>query len=102
MELNQYFFGLIVSVCVIHLATVAGDYLSALRTKMGTKRSQANKDRSAESRERGDWYVFFHCADLLGKDTKNPSPERSQQVQPARALPGRPESARPTRRRARL
>jgi hypothetical protein len=102
MELNQYFFGLIISVCVIHLATVAGDYISALRNKLGTKRSQANKNRSAEPQKRDDWYVFFHCADLLGKETKSPSSERSQQVQPARALPGRPDSARPPRRRARL
>jgi hypothetical protein len=102
MELNQYFFSLIVSICVIHLAAVAGDYLSTLRTKLGTKRSQANNDQSAVDGERDDWYVFFHCADLLGKESKHSSPESSQQEQPARALPGRPENTRPSRRRARL
>jgi hypothetical protein len=54
MELNQYLFGLVVSIGVIHVATVAGKYIGAFRSR----RFLTKKGPQADSRERDDWYVF--------------------------------------------
>lgn len=98
MELNQYFFGLIVSIGLIHLASVAVQSISAFRSK----RSPGDKSPLATPRERDDWYVFFHCADLLGKEPASSSPDSSKHEQPAEALPGKPASKRSARLHARL
>ena len=62
MELQHSFLGLIGSISVVHLLTIAGNYLKSWYTKG----QQASTARLAVSPERNDWYVFFHCADLLG------------------------------------
>ena len=95
--MNQYFFGLIVSICVIHLATVAGNYIGAFRSK----RSFDKKGQLAKLQQRNDWYVFFHCADLLGKEPASASLDRPKyEHHPAKALP-KQEGKRPARLRAR-
>ena len=65
MELNLYFTGAIVAICAIHLATVAVNSLTAL---LKNKRLE-NREPHAQSQKRDDWYVFFHCSDLLGKES---------------------------------
>jgi hypothetical protein len=98
MELNQYFFGLIVSIGVIHLASVAVQYIGTFRSK----RSLVDKSSLAKPLERDDWYVFFHCADLLGKEAASTSPDRPKHEQPATALPCKQASKQSARLRARL
>lgn len=98
MELNQYFFGLIVSIGLIHLASVAVQYIGAFRSK----RSLVDKNSLAKPGERGDWYVFFHCADLLGKEPTSTSLDRSKHEQPAAALPCTQANKQSARLRARL
>lgn len=61
MELHHYFLGLIGSVCVVHLLAAATQLLSKLHAKQDSTTNPA-----VASGERDDWYVFFHCADLLG------------------------------------
>ena len=97
MELNLYFFGLIVSISVIHLATVAVDYIGA----SSSKRSPNKKILPAKPQQRNDWYVFFHCADLLGKKHTSTSLDRSRCEHPAKALP-KQENKRPARIHARM
>lgn len=98
MELNQYFFGMIVSICLIHLASVAVHYINVFRSK----RALVDKNSLAKPQERDDWYVFFHCADLLGKEPAITSPDRPKHEQPAAALPCKQASKQSARLRARL
>lgn len=99
MELNQYFLGLVLSMTVLHLATVAADHLRTL----WDKRSFAKPRREAVNQERDDWYVFFHCSDLLGKEPRKatPAPSKTEQVvnQTANERQDKPRISRP---RARL
>jgi hypothetical protein len=98
METPLYFLGLIVSVSVIHLATIAVQYLSAL----SGNRSSKGKELQSESEQRNDWYVFFHCADLLGNQPGRPSSGRPKNGQPAQMVPERRESTQRPRARVRL
>jgi hypothetical protein len=97
MELNLYFFGLIISISVIHLASVAVNYIGASRSKGPLNK----KSQPAKSQQRNDWYVFFHCADLLGRETSSASLDRPKSEHPTKALP-KQESKRPTRIHARM
>lgn len=98
MELNQYFFGLIVSISLIHLASVAVQHIGAFRSK----RTLGDTSSLAKPRERDDWYVFFHCADLLGKEPTSTATDRPKHEQPAAVLPCKQASKQSARLRARL
>jgi len=78
MEAHLSFIGLIVSIGVIHLATVAAQYLGALRDN----RPSDSKQPPSETEQRDDWYVFFHGADLLGKEPSRPASNRTNNGQP--------------------
>jgi len=94
MELNLYFSGLVLSVCAIHLATVAGQSLQELAHMLGFEQ----KKLQAQSPARDDWYVFFHCADLLGQDWRDYSAVARKPQQATL----RPEKTRIEQRPARL
>jgi hypothetical protein len=82
MEMNQFFMGLVLLVSVIHLAARAGKFAGTLWNKPSHGRIGVR----TQSRERDDWYVFFHCADLLGKVTETKTPHanhRNQHTQDA-------------------
>ena len=98
MELNLYFTGAIVAICAIHLATVAVDSLTALFKNNRLE----NREPHAQSQKRDDWYVFFHCSDLLGKESETCSSPISNHNQTSRALPPTQKERRPSRMRARL
>ena len=98
MELHQYFFGLIVSIGLIHLATIAVQHIGAFRSK----RSLVDKNSLAKPGERDDWYVFFHCADLLGKEPTSTLTDRATHEKPAAALPCTQANKLSARLRARL
>ena len=67
MEPIELFAASVLTVCVIHLATVAGTRLESWWRKTTGYRKPA----VTGNRQRSDWYAFFHCADLVGKE---PSP----------------------------
>lgn len=79
MESNQYFSVLILAVCVIHLAATAGARMQSWWQTLAIGRyfSERQMARAAEGSgqlaktdkiQHDDWYVFFHCADLVGKE----------------------------------
>lgn len=94
MEMNLYFSGLVLSVCAIHLATVAGQSLQELTQMLGFEQKKLH----AQSPARDDWYVFFHCADLLGQDWR----DHSAGARKPQQATSRPEKTRLEKRAARL
>lgn len=93
MEPGLLFVGLIASISATHLAVKAGKYIHSCLPA----HNPAQAARPAGLQMRGDWYVFFHCADLLGRepeDVANDSRQRTQtgieQSVPAKQRPSRP------------
>lgn len=83
MESNQYFSVFILSVCAIHLAVAIGVRLQSWWQAFvaGRHRPQRPLVQAARGvgllattnkQQHSDWYVFFHCTDLVGKE---PSPK---------------------------
>ena len=81
MELQHYFLGLIGAIGAIHLLASAGQWIGQLTSK---RRSHGTA-HAATSGERDDWYVFFHCADLLGANrvSSQSVSDRSNQIRSA-------------------
>jgi len=63
MELNQFFTGLVVLVCAIHLAGMVG------RTVFTVSAKSVLDDPARPSKQRSDWYCFFSCSELTGSQT---------------------------------
>jgi len=62
MEPIELFAMALLAICIIHLATTASARIESWwGRKMGRKRPTKRKRG-----ERGDWYAFFHCVDLVG------------------------------------
>ncbi|MBU1564149.1 MAG: hypothetical protein KJ630_00805 [Proteobacteria bacterium] len=110
MELNQYFSICILAVCVIHLAvTIGGQIHNWGQAFMVRKQlllgqpAQAAKgvafSTKTTKQQRSDWYVFFHCSDLVGKsETEKTAPSLSQEIKPLRPQTYRPSAKRPENR----
>ncbi|WP_310599753.1 hypothetical protein [Desulfobulbus sp.] len=77
--------GLAAAVGLIHLVTTAVQGLAGLRGR----RAKDEQRLQAAGGERGDWYVFFHCAELLGRKTNKKAVERDERRQIAAAKPPR-------------
>lgn len=69
MEPGMLFVGLIGAIGTMHLAAQAGKTLVSRLTPPGG----ARKARTARTGMRDDWYVFFHCADLYGREQATPA-----------------------------
>ena len=69
MEPGILFFGLIGAIGAMHLAAQAGKTLVSRLAPPDA----AEKDRAARNGMRDDWYVFFHCADLYGREQATPA-----------------------------
>jgi hypothetical protein len=85
MELSQYFTGLVVLICAIHLASMVGRSVMPF----STANSLENKERP--SRQRCDWFLFFHCSALTGagtKNTKKAAPSSKVPLQESATRPG--------------
>lgn len=69
MEPIELFAAGVLTVCGIHLASVAGTRIES----WWRKTSGRKKTVETTVRQRSDWYAFFHCADLVGREpvTKN-------------------------------
>ena len=97
MEPGIVFVGLIGAIAVLHLAVQAG---KALGSRLGLQEG-AHSDQAAGQKMRDDWYVFFHCSDLYGREEPAVSAGKpvGRQVAGGRCEVPRPRPARP---RARL
>ena len=102
MESNQYFSVVILSVCAIHLAATAGVRMQGWwqafiagrhrlqRPPVQVARGGVSFVAKIHQQQRSDWYVFFHCAELVGKE---PSPKsdfhssRERLVPPTKKVP---------------
>ena len=89
MEPGLLFVGLIASIGATHLAVKAGKFIHSHMS--GRETTQA--DQPADVQMRDDWYVFFHCADLLGRDTQSTivdSRQSASKTAPVQQRPARP------------
>ena len=68
MELSQYFTSLVLGTCVTHLVWTASAHISTWLDVRKNGRLQKTSVNAGPVQERGDWYVFFSCADLIGPD----------------------------------
>ena len=64
MEPIELFATGVLTVCGIHLASVAGTRLESWWLKTAGRKKPA----ASTGKQRSDWYAFFHCADLVGKE----------------------------------
>ena len=55
--------------CAIHLIRGSSEYIAKWWAKNKQQKSAAHA--SAKKVTRDDWYVFFSCSDLYGKDPGN-------------------------------
>ena len=97
MEPGLLFIGLIASISATHLAVKAGKYIHSRLPA----HDPAQADRPGQQRMRGDWYVFFHCADLLGQVPESTAIDPRQGAQTWIGQHA-PVQQRPSRPRARL
>lgn len=79
MEQSIVFTEFILIMCAAHLVGMASEYVAQWRAKSSPGQRTTSKDLVKKT-IRSDWYVFFSCADLYGKEPKK---ERSQAVRPA-------------------
>jgi len=94
MEANQYFSIFILSMCAVHLAMTVGNHVRswwlASVGKRYFSRQSVGLHAVTKKSQRGDWYVFFHCSDLVGKESLPKSD----------SLPVQPQQKRPPVRRS--
>jgi len=82
--------GLIAAVSLMHLTANTTHALARLRGSQ----SRDQRQMMAASGKRDDWYVFFHCSDLAGKETAPKMPARNERRQTVGATPARRPRAR--------
>lgn len=78
MEPSTLFVEFILGMCVVHLVGMASEHVAQWRAKS----NPGQRTRSAnlvKKNIRDDWYVFFSCSDLYGKEPK----KKKSAVKPA-------------------
>ena len=96
MELGHFFSALVLTVCVSHLGSVIGDRINSWWQEFTAKNNLLSKPTAGPSinaggeivtasapQQRSDWYAFFHCADLVGREPL-PKPSRSSNQEKVR------------------
>lgn len=79
MEPIQFFSIGVLAICVIHLVSTAWEGIHTWRNRTVERNSlaqltgrESGKPAGAFSeapvQQRSDWYAFFHCADLVGRE----------------------------------
>lgn len=71
MEPGLFFTEFVLTMCAVHLTWKASAHIDLWWNK--NIRTPARKSDDAERRggltpQRSDWYAFFHCSDLTGKE----------------------------------
>lgn len=69
MEPSILFVEFILVMCAAHLVGMASEYVAKWRAKSNPGQCITSGDL-VKKNIRGDWYVFFSCSDLYGKETK--------------------------------
>lgn len=78
MELNQYFSVFILAMCAVDLIATASARISR-RWRTYTHQPEGAMAMAAAGEvslhgqrpQRSDWYAFFHCSDLVGREPVN-------------------------------
>jgi hypothetical protein len=70
MEPSIVFAGFILCLCAMHLVWRISEQIAKWWAKSRPEQSSAKNSaqNSVKKAIRSDWYVFFSCSDLLGKD----------------------------------
>ena len=69
METLQLFTGLLLAVCAVHLVFSGVEVIDRWLAKNFRHLKLSAKSKREISRS--DWYVFFDCADLFGRESKS-------------------------------
>jgi hypothetical protein len=69
MEAGLYFSFFVFSMCAMHLISTASRRLEGWRLKQASPKKAA-ATKIGQVPQADDWYVFFHCADLVGEEPK--------------------------------
>jgi hypothetical protein len=69
MEPSTLFAEFVLGMCAIHLIRQTSDQVLKWWAKSHPQQGKAVAN-AGQKVERSDWYVFFSCADLLGKEPK--------------------------------
>jgi poly-D-alanine transfer protein DltD len=81
MEPRLYFSAFVLMMCALHLVWTASAWIN---TRWG-KRARFSNNQAAitknskgilpqkQAPQRSDWYAFFHCSDLVGRDRAKPA-----------------------------
>jgi hypothetical protein len=74
MEMTQLFTFLVLGICATHLVWTAGAQITSWWDARHNNQARNTAITARPVQQRGDWYVFFNCSDLLGPDPvkKNP------------------------------
>lgn len=83
MTWNIALIGMLATVVLMHLAAKAAHALAGLRGHQAEDQHQM----LAAKGERGDWYMFFHCSDLTGKETAKRTVGQDERRQAIRTAP---------------
>lgn len=84
MELSTLFAEFVLGMCVVHLVGMASERVAQWRAKRNHGQHITSRDL-AKKTIRGDWYVFFSCSDLLGKEPKKKPSQAIKPVDKARS-----------------
>lgn len=76
MEARLYFSAFVLIMCAVHLVWTASARISAwwqknvplANKKIAIAENGAGILRKEQVVQRSDWYAFFHCSDLVGRD----------------------------------
>ncbi len=79
MESSIVFAGLVLAMCAIHLIRESSEQIAKWWARSRPEQSRAS-GKSKKKVIRSDWYVFFSCSDLWGKD---PDKKPNQAEKPA-------------------
>lgn len=73
METGIYFTALVLAVGVLHLVQKVIECIHRFKAPFGKTYNSVPKVPV----KRDDWYVFFHCSDLIGKPLKHPEEQNT-------------------------
>ena len=77
MEPSIVFAEFILGMCVVHLVGIVSEHVAKWRQR-------STSGNLVKKTIRSDWYVFFSCSDLYGKEPKK---EPRQAIKPADKVP---------------
>jgi len=82
VEPSTLFAELVIGMCAIHLVRQASDVVS--RWWAQRHPGHAASEQSAKKTVRSDWYVFFNCSDLVGKESRKVQEESRNSTRPGK------------------